>query len=281
MASRRYHCDAPRGTAPSRPVSRFRVCHACVGEVKVILGRQHALCGLIVGVATAGLIDGPIPPRLVLMVTVSGASLLNDLDHRNATASKSLGPVTKVLGRGIAGLSALVYHATRGPHDPPNAAGEHRHFTHTVPATVLAGVLATVLSLTSVWGAAVLVGLMVGLLSLGFRRRGALLAALGTAGAGWTLATYPGWWWVVPVGVTLGCLAHLPGDLVTPDGVPVLWPLMIKGRRWKMIHTPATFKAGGPEETTLVFWGLSLALVLDVGLSTGLLPILTRAAGWT
>lgn len=244
-----------------------------------MLGMQHATCGLLAGVGVAALIpSAPWPLRGLVVVTAGGAALLPDLDHPGATAAKSLGPVTKVIAWAVDRVAVTVYHATRGPGDSPTRRGGHRLLTHTVPACLLAGALVGLLGVLSPVALAVVCGLLAGLLALGTKQAGVTLAVTCAGVAWWLLERYPGWSWAVPVAVTVGCLVHLAGDAVTPSGVPLLWPLAVRGERWRMVSTPVTFDAGGAAETVAVAWLLRAGLAVAVASVTGVLPVVVSAA---
>jgi membrane-bound metal-dependent hydrolase YbcI (DUF457 family) len=77
-----------------------------------------------------------------------------------------------------------------------------------------------------------------------------------------------GCWWI-GLAVTLGCLTHLAGDWITVSGVPLLWPLSRRGKRWWRYRLPLTrIHAGGPFERWVIapalaaagFWPLWLIL---------------------
>lgn len=239
---------------------------------------QHATCGLLAGVGVAAFIPAaPWPIRVLVVIVTGGAALLPDLDHPQATAAKSLGPVTKVIAIGVDRTSVAVYHATRAAGDPRDRHGGHRLLTHTVPWCLVVGVLVGLLGVVSPIGLAVSCGLLAGLLALGFKQAGFGLA-VATGGVSWWLLDHdPSWSWVVPVAVTAGCLVHLAGDAVTPSGVPILWPLKVGGQRWRMVSTPVTFDAGGTEETMLVAPLLVLGLLVAVAQVTGVLPVVLAA----
>lgn len=57
--------------------------------------------------------------------------------------------------------------------------------------------------------------------------------------AGIAAASTCGWWWL-GVALALGCLVHLWGDWITVMGVPLLWPLKHRGKRWWRYRLPGT-----------------------------------------
>jgi membrane-bound metal-dependent hydrolase YbcI (DUF457 family) len=199
------------------------------------------------------------------------------LDHPSATAARSLGVLTKVIAIGMDRLALSVYHATRGPRDTAARESGHRLFTHTVPASVLAGATVGLLVLVYPALVAVVAALLAGLLALGFKRAGSVLATVTGFVTWWALTQHPGWSWLFPVAVTLGCVVHICGDAVTNSGVPILWPVDRGGRRWAPVRTPVTFNAGGPEEQMVVAPLLLLAVVVSVSWISGLLGVLVSA----
>ena len=53
--------------------------------------------------------------------------------------------------------------------------------------------------------------------------------------------------------VGFGSLIHCFGDAITKAGVPILWPIPIRGRRWFELSTgPFAFRAGGGFEYAVV-----------------------------
>jgi membrane-bound metal-dependent hydrolase YbcI (DUF457 family) len=189
-----------------------------------MLGHSHATSGALLWAATAPtlppmLAGTHLRPQDVLVGTLlcAGAALLPDLDHRDSTIAHFLGPLSRVLCRGVARIS-----------------GGHRQATHSFVFVVLAGVvtwageihLGRPFTLAVVF---VLIALAVRALHLcppgqGIQAWGTIVvvAAVGTALAGSRLDAAPLW---LPFVVALGALAHLAGDCLTPQGCPLLWPL--------------------------------------------------------
>lgn len=243
-----------------------------------MMARGHALGGMLVGCGVAAVVPfAPAPVRLLAVAATGGAALLPDLDIPSSTAARSLGLLTKLIARGVGAASLAIYHATRGEADPAGRANGHRLATHTLPACLLFGLLASLACLLHPLAGTSLLGVLGGLLGLGLRTAGASLALVAGGGAYYVLTTYPSWWWLFGVSVALGCLAHLGGDVVTPAGIPICWPREADGRRWRMVSTPATFGAGGDIETVVVTPVLGLCLVLAASAVTGVLPVLVSA----
>lgn len=163
-------------------------------------------------------------------VVCAGAALLPDWDQHDATIAHSLRPLTSTAARGIEHIS-----------------GGHRHATHsligiavfTAIAELAAIPTTTLYGRTVAVGAAVVVALCIafaakslGLTSgLGFRGPlgaimnsplGEWVVAVGIAGAITWWLDYR-WTWLGPC-IALGCFTHVFGDMLTPEGVPWLWP---------------------------------------------------------
>lgn len=233
-----------------------------------MMGRSHAASGWCVGLAVAPLLGASSPAQsLLVAATVAGWSLAPDLDHPGAVATRWGGWLTAWLSRGLRVLSAVAFEATRTPRDR-DAAGTHRHLSHTL---VFAGVVGTVTAvgtwLSPWWG--VLVPVAVGTL-LASRSLGRWVLVAGTVPVAWgllaggdVLSPVRGW---IGVAVALGCVVHILGDALTRAGVPFLWPLPIRGQRWFRIGSPrcVRFAAGGEAERLLVFPAFVLLGVLLV-----------------
>ena len=124
-------------------------------------GRSHMATG-----AAAVLLVEPHQPWPVLVATAAlgaAAALLPDFDIESSTVSNSLGPVTRLISRGVALVS-----------------GGHREGTHSLAALAFVAFI--------VVGPAV-------------------------------PAPYA-------VAVVIGYAAHLVGDFLTGNGIPLLWPLV-------------------------------------------------------
>jgi membrane-bound metal-dependent hydrolase YbcI (DUF457 family) len=80
-------------------------------------------------------------------------------------------------------------------------------------------------------------------------------------------------------------VVHLFGDMITRSGVPLLWPVPLGSRMWRMIGVPdgIAVRAGGPGEIFVLrglFTVIALLAVLAM-FAPGLIPALdlsTRAA---
>lgn len=210
-----------------------------------MMGHGHAVMGAAAWVAATaptmiGLGGLPASQVLVGGVVTAGAALLPDADHHSATISRSLPPVSSLLARAIAAIS-----------------GGHRQGTHSLIGiaafSFLAGLLATprieVAGHLFQIGSWILVVLLVAFAAKALRlTRGWLscwaLAVVAATGLVW-FAPASLWW--LPASVGLGVGIHILGDLLTTDGVALLWP-------WKTgrIAVPLLGNAGSVREWILV-----------------------------
>lgn len=243
-----------------------------------MMGRQHAVSGVLGGVVLAGILSpAPVPVRLLAVAVTGGAALLPDLDTPQSTAARSLGSVTRLLAKGVDAASLAIYHATREGGDPPDRKSGHRLVSHTVPGCLLASFLVASLCLLHPVTGAAGVCLLVGLLGLGVKVLGGGTALVAGGAAWWVLEYENAWWWVLPLATFVGCLVHVLGDTVTNSGTPLLWPLLRDGRRWRLVTTPVTFAAGDHVERAVVAPLLVVGVALASLWPLGLIPLLFTA----
>ena len=253
-----------------------------------MMGRSHALSGWCVGLAAAPLLGlDAVTTAVPFAAATAGYALLPDLDHPGARASRLLGPLTKLLSRGVRSASAALYRATKGPRDEA-CTGRHRHASHTlVAALLLSGLAAAGGDAGGPWA---VVGIIVfGLMLAVDALENWLLAILLAAGLVWAstlardnitdavaaeLSSVGGW---IGIAVGLGMFVHCLGDSVTRAGCPWLWPIRIAGETWYEIRPPRAlrFRAGGPFELGFVVPVLTAAAVLLV---PGVWPVATSTA---
>lgn len=252
-----------------------------------MLGRDHALLGGIVGLVAvapaAALVGGGsvgggrlgVGEVAASVVVTAGFALLPDIDEPGSTVARRLGPLSEAVAwvtNRLAGghrraTHSLVFAALAG-------AGVWwlARFALTAPIVVFAAAALTLRMLLPA-GVARRAGRLLPaglLLSAGVVRRSSLL--VGTAVpvlAGWaTWRAVSGGWLTAPATLrdpvlwrwlwlpaALGVLAHLLGDVVTPEGVPVAWPAP-----WR-VSVPLLGHTGGWRER-MVGAGLSALLVV-------------------
>ncbi|WP_055082829.1 metal-dependent hydrolase [Kocuria salsicia] len=262
-----------------------------------MMGPSHAACGAAAWVALTGtytvqLADVSLPVGLGVMpvgnagvitgsLICAGAALLPDLDHPGGTVARSLPPLSGWIAKATSTLS-----------------GGHRRATHSLVGLVLVILLAVLSQRASVpvgdalrwhsfsWpgtggeagavpdAAASLPGQVWPLAAV----LSVLLIACAVkvlafvpdrlAHANWVVgillgafvATHPPEdprWFVVAVG--LGCAVHLLGDLLTTQGIHLLWPLRIPlplpstfYRRNAFVRLPVLGNAGSAREIAVI-----------------------------
>lgn len=221
-----------------------------------MMGGTHASVSALAGVAVGAVAGGGLVELVWCAAVGAGAGLLPDLDHPEATATRSQGPASRALSRGVRALSSWTWRATRTPRDDgghKDGSGSHRHLTHTVPACAAVGVVCGAAAAHPA-GAAVVVWLLV---SLGLRGLGQCLTGRDRAALSSWLTVSLGALLItgVVVGVApphpvllgavvgVGAWVHVLGDWLTSAGVPLAWPLRVRGKRWWAFRSPLAFNA--------------------------------------
>lgn len=137
-------------------------------------------------------------------------------------------------------MARLVEASTRTQLDEPRT-DAHRGFSHTVPGCLVFG------------------GVFVA------------LTAMVPPLAPWC------WWW--GLAVTVGTLSHLAGDVITPSGIPILFPLVRDGRRWKRYSLRLVYTDSAAEHLIVVPLLWAVTSVLSLGLLGLLGPALALLTG--
>ncbi len=260
-------------------------------------------------------------------LVAAGAALLPDFDHPNSRLAHSGGLLTYWIACGFGFIGRHVHAFTKLPADRPDKDG-HRTVTHTLVFAAAAGLLVTWLcSLSGPAGAALadwtgipalapLGKLITALLvfvfvRLGFaaarsafpgrqqrlqlRRKGRrwrkpTLVAIVCAVVAYLMVPADTWW--LGLAVSIGCFAHLLGDVITASGCPVAWPIPIprreqvfnrktrqrepvtRWRTWYLVGTPTwmRFRVGTKTEARVTV-GIELFGAIMIG-------VLIYASGW-
>ncbi|UPO76635.1 metal-dependent hydrolase [Arthrobacter sp. Helios] len=226
-----------------------------------MMGGHHAASGAAAWVAVASTAPYalgwyPVTPLGVVSgaLLTAGAALLPDLDHHSGTIANSLPPLTRILARITERIS-----------------GGHRRGTHSLLGlavfVALAGALGEMTTEIPGLGTVEIGAGLLSVLLMGFALKALKIA--GGAARSWLLAILlslfialyapenNGW---LPIAVGLGVGVHIIGDLLTHQGVMVLWPLRIKRPR-KIASMPLLSK----------LWKASGSLSI---------PIIGRAGSW-
>jgi len=183
-----------------------------------MMGRSHLLLGaagyLAVEAAAPGLLSAHAPSTADLFagtLAASGAALLPDLDHPQATLARTLGPVTEVLSRGVNTL-----------------AGGHRKGTHTLWAWLLVAIVAhlTLTSSHAPWVALIFYIFCAALMLRVLTECDGVICTLLAAvfGGAAVLATGDNYSWLAAA-IDVGFGLHLLGDIITTEGIPLFYPL--------------------------------------------------------
>lgn len=247
------------------------------------MGKTHSRQGVFAGVLITATgppltLYGPPPLALALAVImlVIGAAVFPDIDHPEATVAHTFGPLSHRMSKIVHATSSAVYGITRSRRDQDRDGG-HRGLTHT--ALFAAGTGVAVYFLIARFGPWAAAGILFLFASYGLRglaggwahRHGWLLTT-GTAATLTGAATLLLWsqpiaavaWWFATA-VTVGCLVHLFGDAVTTQGVPVFWPIPLRGQRWRMVGTPRFMRFDTGRDSRAELWLGRLSLILAAG----------------
>lgn len=252
-----------------------------------MMGRSHSLSGVgifllgsaVVASQTHTLVD----PALLAMGTIvfAGAALAPDMDSYTATVTKSFSFVGRILYH-LANLVGLgVYNATRSKYDEPKTNG-HRTFFHTGLSAILMGLLVSaataaggsvdILGKAYSWGsifALLIVAFclqvsMAGIFQTQLKKAKTglgpfIMAGVSIIGTVILSRFLPnpdnaGSYAWLGVAFGLGWLIHILGDLITKMGVPLLFPIKVKGHRWWDVSLPSFMRieAGGTVENFLL-----------------------------
>lgn len=210
----------------------------------------------------------------------AGAALLPDLDTPSSAAGRSLGQVTELVSKKLQGTSRAPCQRTatevelRKPQDAGN-----RYLTHTVPAAVMFGLVAMVVSLVPLGSGLVVFAMSAlgsGTVVLSMKKLGPLrkrkitalvLAVLFGLGSFFDEGGGPAPW-LVGLTVFVGAVTHILGDWLTKQGVPLAWPLKVQGRRWWMFRSPVAVRTGKSKVEVGIMW----ASWVGVGLMMASVP---------
>lgn len=220
-----------------------------------MMGQTHALSGAALWLAALpaltsesllGTYAVSLTPAQIAAgaVVCAGAALLPDIDHHNGSIANAYGPVTRALTKGVCKIS-----------------GGHRQATHSILFALGAGYAVDWLATHAVYAWWVVLFLLVG---FGLRGVGvdfpdhqtfsvlldAALAAIVVFMLHDLDMRYVGY------AVTLGCLAHVAGDCLTPRGCPVFWPV-----QWRM-EIPLVPRTDGKVERWVIAPVLTLVVVV-------------------
>lgn len=228
-----------------------------------MMGSTHCLTSALAAVSVAPLLGLGPGQTLASAVVAAGAGLIPDLDHHNSCATLAHGPVTKIFSSDLRQLSQFAYRMTSTTWDDKSAAyshdakGTHRYLTHTGSFAVALGLI---IGLASGWTP---FRLAIVMLMISFAIRGVcqfkpnkkldhwvVRTVIGAAGA----YLVPMDHWTLGILITLGCLTHDLGDWMTKAGVPIFWPLKIRGMYWRRYRFVITSSTGHGHLEPILRW---------------------------
>jgi membrane-bound metal-dependent hydrolase YbcI (DUF457 family) len=202
-----------------------------------MMGKTHAATGAavwLVGSSVAALLGHSLGVYEIAVGTPLAAfgAILPDIDCPSSSIANSFGYPTRWLARRVAWAGKRIHAATRTPLDRPDLDG-HRTASHTFLFVLLTfvgfgwlGTHGSVLAVAAMTAFAAATALR----ALRVHGAGRYLAAAAVAAAGWWWPAPSGWWLGWAIGA--GALIHNLGDRQTNTGVPLAWPIKIRGRRW-------------------------------------------------
>jgi membrane-bound metal-dependent hydrolase YbcI (DUF457 family) len=185
-------------------------------------------------------------------VLTAGAALLPDLDHPDASVSRTFGFMTE-------GFAWAVGHVSGG----------HRHGTHSAAGVaVFTGLAVLAAAFGHTPAGLACLGLLAALLLASALRAlrlgghsGDLLALAAAAVMAWTGAGLS----VLPWAVALGTATHIAGDMLTTEGCPLAMPLT--SRHYWLLPRRLRFETGHAAERWVVAPALLTALAVTAVLA--------------
>lgn len=222
------------------------------------------------------------------IIIIIGSALMPDLDAVKSTSINVLGFIGAGLSTAMRGFSSIVQGLIKGPYD--KSSDPHRGFWHTLVSAFLVGGLFAGLTSINVEvftfrDNSITVATLIVLLILYISIKLALASLFksfynknknSTGKLGMTIGAFAvsailvvllpsniDYTWVGGA-VTFGWIAHLLGDMMTVSGVPILFPLKIKGKRWWDIRLPLGIKAGGFIETAVLIPMFSIIIIISL-----------------
>lgn len=206
-----------------------------------MMGHTHALTGTLAFGGASLAVAFKAPELIVGVVYTTGAAMMPDLDHPNATMTKACGPLSWLVN--------LIFVAIFGGH---------RKGTHSIAFAAIIGIGAQVAlnyRSTIAGGVAlsILMSLALAALIRLFKIKGWLDDIAGVVISPIIVFLTPLDLRMVPFALALGCLAHIAGDCLTDRGCPLLWPLSSK--KWTLgLFT--TNKVGEKIATVVIVLGI-------------------------
>ena len=231
-------------------------------------GKTHALIGCA-SVLPAAVASGASVPEIALLTTVSVAfSLGPDIDHPNATVSRVFGRTVHLVVHGMSGaarkVTATRLDAVRAERAQARGIDvDHRALTHTLPfAAAMAGGAYAVAHHPFLVAALSAVCAVTVWPRLGRRYRPAVFgAALAVLVFGYQVAPEAEH---VALAAAAGWVSHILADACTRAGVPLLWPMKVRGARWYRVRLLGRFITSGERKDYVAALGVALVMNLPL-----------------
>ena len=207
-------------------------------------------------------------------MVVAAASLMPDLDNTQSKAMNTTGIIGKLLSKAMRGSAVVVYNLTKTSKDDQNA-NPHRGFWHSLfGALTIWGITFSLTSITTQvtlrgekYAIGALFALIVILFSsymlfetatdlfLGGKTSSFVSAILALGFASVVFIVIPdltrNFSWIANC-LGIGWVAHILGDMMTTQGVPLLSPIFKrKGKRW-WYYRLTNVKSGGDIENLIL-----------------------------
>lgn len=218
----------------------------------------------------------------LLCLALIGGALMPDLDNTNSSANSALGFVGDGISAVMRATAPIVKNMVHTKYDK-DLDNPHRSFYHTgVSAILVGGLGAAACAITGMTGkiCAMVLAFIGAHVALSTLLKGSLKKAAGKSnkiiGAllplVFSLAVVAALWFTLPktvpyweIGVAfgLGWLVHILGDMCTTSGVPILWPVPIRGKMWYDVRL-LKIKAGGAVENVLFIPLFMIIIIISV-----------------
>lgn len=226
-----------------------------------MLGFSHATMGalgwFIVAEPISQLIGHPLnlSELGVGAIACAGAAIMPDLDHPQATIAHTFGPIS--------------YAASKLTH---LLAGGHRQGTHSLLFSVGFGALCYLVGTSTQWFHSAWPAMILMFLLTAFAFRALNIVPPRTSGTikgfvvileaiAVTVAIQffmPNAWWFLGMAGFIGCIIHLIGDSLTPEGVPWFYPA-----RWRLA-IPIISHTGNILEKAIISPLMVLAVLFEI-----------------
>lgn len=230
-------------------------------------------------------------------IIIVGAALMPDLDAVQSTSINTLGIVGTMLSKSMRAFSSIIQSTFRSSSDSPSP-DPHRGFWHTFISAFIAGLITmgltsidyVIFSISSiditvavfivVFIVYISIQLFMASLFKSFYKKSKgnpisniVVKVISLALAIMLITFLPkdlSYNWV-GAAVTFGWIAHLFGDMMTVAGVPVLWPLKFKGKRWWNFSFPLGIRAGGWIEMSILMPLFGIIIIVS---AIAIIPLL-------